>query len=115
MRDPLLDSLAALFDEIDPAPEVPAPRPTGYAPMELEPVRGTPRELSFQHGLMRLSIDGTRLVGLVPPDSTVHIDQVTSSAQHQADADGWFRADITQGPLRVSLPDEGLTTGWLIA
>jgi len=111
MRDPLLDSLAALFDEIDPPPDVVEARPTGFTPMALEATRGT--ALSFHHGQVRLhlQLDGTHLTGITEPGTAIRIGDLDVTS----DADGWFRTEIASGPVCVSLPELGLTTGWFIA
>lgn len=116
MRDPLLDALVGLFDEIDPPPDVPLIRPTGFAPMALEPVRGTAQQLSFHHGPVRmhLQVDGTHLTGLVPAGATVRVQQPDSVREYES-SDGWFSAEIVPGPLCVSLPELGVTTGWFVA
>jgi hypothetical protein len=119
MRDPLLDEIAGLFRS-DVPPPVLSPRPTGLEPMEAvdEPVRGPSRQLVFHTGAGRLylQLDGTRLTGVLD-DKGVSVE-VRSPASVRAllpDAEGWFRADVTPGPLCVTVPELGLTTGWFVA
>jgi hypothetical protein len=123
MRDPLLDEIAGLFRH-DVPPPVLAPAPTGLEPMQAvhEPVRGPSRQLVFHVGAgrMYLQLDpapaGLRLTGVLD-DRGVSVE-VRSPGSTQAlhpDAEGWFRADVTPGPLCVTVPELGLTTGWFVA
>ncbi|GLZ31369.1 hypothetical protein Lesp02_35570 [Lentzea sp. NBRC 105346] len=118
MTDPLLAELRALFDEVDPVPDLPDVAPIGFEPMEplLEAVRGT-QHLAFHHGSVRvhLQVEGGRLTGLVPPDALVRVHRLSGTTDHRADAEGWFHAEVAAGPLCVSLPDEGVTTDWFVA
>lgn len=123
MRDPLLDEIADLFSA-DVPPPVPAPRPTGLTPMKAvdEPVRGPSRQLAFEvaAGRMYLQLDaapeGVRLTGVLD-DKGVSVELHSPSATRtlRPDAEGWFRADVTPGPLCVTVPELGLTTGWFVA
>ncbi|NKE63547.1 hypothetical protein FXN61_45245 [Lentzea sp. PSKA42] len=123
MRDSLLDEIACLFSS-DVPPAVLAPHPTGLEPMEAvrEPVRGPSRQLVFHVGVgrMYLQLDpapaGLRLTGVLD-DKGVSVE-VRSPGLAQAlrpDAEGWFRADVRPGPLCVTVPELGLTTGWFVA
>ncbi|MFI6098731.1 hypothetical protein ACIA8G_24520 [Lentzea sp. NPDC051213] len=122
MRDSLLDEIAALFDA-DVPPPVLAPRPTGFAPMEAvhEPVRGPSRQLVFHVGAGRLYLQldpapaGLRLTGVLDDRVAVEVRSPGSGQELLPDAEGWFRADVTPGPLCVTVPALGLTTGWFVA
>lgn len=119
MRDPLLDELRKLFDETDPAPAVREPRPTGFRAMlpVLEPMRGVEQQLNFQRGAIKVHLqvdDGRRLIGIVPANTAVRVQQHDTS-DLRADDLGWFRADVVPGPVCVSLPELDLTTGWFVA
>ena len=119
MRDSLLDEIADLFAS-DAPPPVLAPRATGLDPMDPvdEPVRGPSRQLVFHVGVgrMYLQLDGLRLTGVLD-EKGVSVE-VRSPSTVQAlcpDAEGWFRADVRPGPLCVTVPELGLTTGWFVA
>ncbi|HEX8864838.1 MAG TPA: hypothetical protein VF821_04205 [Lentzea sp.] len=123
MRDPLLDEIASLLSS-DVPPPVLAVRPTGLTPMDPvdEPVRGPSRQLVFHVGVgrMYLQLDpaasGLRLTGVL--DDKGVVVEVRSPSTVQAvrpDAEGWFRADVTPGPVCVTVPSLGLTTGWFVA
>lgn len=119
MRDSLLDEIADLFST-DVPPPVLAPRPTGLEPMEPvdEPVRGPSRQLVFHVGVgrMYLQLDSTQLTGIVDAQtSAVEVRSPSSTRTLHPDAEGWFRAEITPGPLCVTVPELGLTTGWFVA
>ncbi|HUQ57446.1 hypothetical protein [Lentzea sp.] len=119
MRDPLLDELADLFRS-DAPPPVFAPRPTGLEPMEpvQEPVRGPSRQLVFHAGAGRLylQIDSSHLTGVLD-DRGVSVEVRTpgSALALRPDAEGWFRAGVEPGPVCVTVPELGLTTGWFVA
>lgn len=123
MRDTLLDEIADLFSS-DVPPPVLAPRPTGLEPMEpvREPVRGSSRQLVFHvsSGRMYLQLDpaptGLRLIGVLDDnDVSVEVHAPHSVQALRPDVEGWFRADVTPGPLCVTVPELGLTTGWFVA
>jgi hypothetical protein len=119
MRDALLDEIADLFSS-DVPPPVLAPRPTGLDPMVAvdEPVRGPSRQLVFHVGVgrMYLQLDGVRLTGVLDDRGvTVEVRGPGSVLALRPDAEGWFRADVTPGPLCVTVPELGLTTGWFVA
>jgi hypothetical protein len=123
MRDSLLDEIAALFSSDVPPPAL-TPRPTGFEPMEAvdEPVRGPSRQLVFHVGAgrMYLQLDpapgGVRLTGVLDDKGvTVEVREPGSTLALRPDAEGWFRADVTPGPLCVTVPGLGLTTGWFVA
>ena len=119
MTDPLLDEIADLFST-DVPPPVLAPRPTGLEPMEAvrEPVRGPSRQLVFHVGAGRLylQLDAGRLTGLFDGKAeSVEVRSPDSTRTLRPDAEGWFRADVARGPLCVTVPELGLTTGWFVA
>jgi hypothetical protein len=119
MRDPLLDEIASLLSS-DVPPPVLAPRPTGFAPMDPvdEPVRGPSRQLVFHVGVgrMYLQLDGRRLTGVLDDKGvSVEVRSPDSVQAVRPDAEGWFRADVTPGPVCVTAPSLGLTTGWFVA
>lgn len=123
MRDSLLDEIAGLFSS-DVPPPVLAPRPTGLEPMEAvhEPVRGPSRQLVFHVGAgrMYLQLDpapgGSRLTGVLDDKGVgVEVRSPDSTQALRPDAEGWFRADVVPGPLCVTVPELGLTTGWFVA
>jgi hypothetical protein len=123
MRDSLLDEIADLFGS-DVPPPIPAPRPTGFEPMEAvdEPVRGPSRQLVFHVGAGRMYVQldpappGLRLTGVLDDKGvSVEVRSPGSVQVLRPDAEGWFRADVTPGPLCVTVPELGLTTGWFVA
>jgi hypothetical protein len=123
MRDSLLDEIAALFSS-DAPPPVLTPRPTGLEPMDAvdEPVRGPSRQLVFHvgSGRMYLQLDpaptGLRLTGVVDDKGvSVEVRAPDATQALRPDAEGWFRADVTPGPVCVTVPELGLTTGWFVA
>ncbi|HEX7302553.1 hypothetical protein [Lentzea sp.] len=118
MRDPLLDELADLF-HTDAPPPVLTPRPTGFAAMEpvQEPVRGPSRQLVFHVGAGRLhlQLDSPHLTGLLDEVVPVEVRTPSSTRSLQPDAEGWFRAEVPPGPVCVTVPGLGLTTGWFVA
>ena len=123
MRDSLLDEIAGLLSS-DVPPPVLAPRPTGLAPMDAvdEPVRGPSRQLVFHVGVgrMYLQLDpaptGLRLTGVLDDKGvTVEVRSPSSTQTLRPDAEGWFRADVRPGPVCVTVPSLGLTTGWFVA
>ncbi|MFD9699399.1 hypothetical protein [Lentzea sp. NPDC059081] len=118
MRDPLLDELADLF-HTDAPPPVLTPQPTGLTPMEpvQEPMRGPSRQLAFHAGTGRLhlQIDSGRLTGVLDDEAAVEVRTPGTTQALQPDAEGWFRAGITPGPVCVTVPELGLTTGWFVA
>lgn len=123
MRDSLLDEIAALFGTDVPPPVI-APRPTGLDPMRVvdEPVRGPSRQLVFRVGAgrMYLQLDpipaGLRLTGVLDEKNvSVEVRSPNTARALRPDAEGWFRADVTPGPLCVTVPGLGLTTGWFVA
>ncbi|GAA3638301.1 hypothetical protein C8D88_101282 [Lentzea atacamensis] len=123
MRDPLLDEIADLFSADVPPPAL-TPRPTGLAPMKAvdEPVRGPSRQLVFHVGAgrMYLQLDaaqaGLRLTGVLDDKGvSVEVRSPDSAQALRPDAEGWFRADVAPGPLCVTVPELGLTTGWFVA
>ncbi|MGI5504218.1 hypothetical protein [Lentzea sp. CA-135723] len=122
MRDSLLDEIAGLF-HLDAPPPALAPRPTGLDPMHPvhEPVRGSSRQLVFHVGTGRLHLQldptptGLRLTGVLDEVHPVEVRSPESARALAPDAEGWFRADVSSGPLCVTVPDLGLTTGWFVA
>lgn len=119
MRDALLDEIAALFSS-DLPPAVLSPRPTGFTPMAPvdEPVRGPSRQLAFHvgNGRMYLQLDGPHLTGVLDDHGlSIEVRSPHGTWALTTDAEGWFRADITPGPLCVVVPDLRLTTGWFVA
>ncbi|MET9633468.1 hypothetical protein ABZX92_39025 [Lentzea sp. NPDC006480] len=123
MRDPLLDEIASLLSS-DVPPPVLAPRPTGFAPMEPvdEPVRGPSRQLVFHVGVGRMylqldpGVSGLRLTGVLDDKGVgVEVRSPSSAQALRPDAEGWFRADVAPGPVCVTVPSLGLTTGWFVA
>lgn len=123
MRDSLLDEIAALLSS-DAPPPVRTPRPTGLAPMDPvdEPVRGPSRQLVFHVGVgrMYLQLDpapaGLRLTGVLDDKGvSVEVRSPDSTQAVSPDAEGWFRAEVTSGPVCVTVPELGLTTGWFVA
>lgn len=118
MRDALLDEIAGLFGVDVPPPAV-APRPTGLDPMEAvdEPVRGPSRQLVFHVGAGRLhlQVDPGHLTGVLDGGTSVEVHSPTSVLALQPDHDGWFRTGIRPGPVCVTVPGLGLTTGWFVA
>lgn len=119
MRDALLDEIACLFGS-DIPPSVPTPRPTGLAPMEAvdEPVRGPSRQLAFHVGTGRLhlQVDPGHLTGVLDGTTTpVEVHSPTSKTTLQPDPEGWFRTAVKPGPVCVTVPGLGLTTGWFVA
>ncbi len=123
MRDSLLDEIADLLSS-DVPPPVLAPRPTGLHPMEAvdEPVRGPSRQLVFHVGAgrMYLQLDraatGLRLTGVLDDKGvSVEVRSPSSAQTLRPDAEGWFRADVRPGPVCVTVPSLGLTTGWFVA
>jgi hypothetical protein len=123
MRDSLLDEIADLFSS-DAPPPVPAPHATGFDPMDPvdEPVRGPSRQLVFHVGVgrMYLQLDssphGLRLTGVLDDKGvSVEVRSPGSAQTLRPDAEGWFRADVRPGPLCVTVPALGLTTGWFVA
>ncbi|MFD5829949.1 hypothetical protein [Lentzea sp. NPDC060358] len=118
MRDPLLDELADLFRS-DAPPPVPTPRPTGFVPMEpvREPVRGPSRQLVFHAGAGRLhlQLDPGHLTGVLDDAAAVEVRTPAGTRALEPDPEGWFRATITPGPVCVTVPALGLTTGWFVA
>ncbi len=119
MRDPLLDEIAALFGADVPPPAV-TPAPTGLEPMVAvdEPVRGPSSQLVFHVGAgrMYLQLDGPHLTGVLDDKNvTVEVRSPRSALTIRPDAEGWFRAGLTPGPVCVCVPELGLTTGWFVA
>ncbi|GAB2824659.1 hypothetical protein [Lentzea nigeriaca] len=118
MRDALLDEIADLLSSDTPPPVLTA-RPTGFEPMEAvdEPVRGPSRQLVFHVGAGRLhlQLDSTRLTGIIDRSLAVEVRSPRSVQTLCPDAEGWFRADVTPGPVCVTVPSLGLTTGWFVA
>ncbi|MEV6240137.1 hypothetical protein [Lentzea sp. NPDC051838] len=123
MSDPLLAEIAALFSSDVPPPAL-APRPTGFALMEPvdEPVRGPSRQLMFHVGVgrMYLQLDpgasSVRLTGVLDDKGvSVEVRSPSSVQALRPDAEGWFRADVQPGPVCVTVPSLGLTTGWFVA
>lgn len=122
MRDSLLDEIADLFSSDAPPPAL-TPRPTGLDPMEpvQEPVRGQSRQLVFHVGTgrMYLQLDPgsttVRLTGVLDEDVAVEVRSPDSAQALRPDAEGWFRADVRPGPVCVTVPELGLTTGWFVA
>ena len=119
MRDELLDEIAALFAADVPPPAL-TPRPTGLEPMLAvdEPVRGPSHQLVFHvgSGRMYLQLDGNRLTGVLDDQEfAVEVHSPDEVQELRPDAEGWFRADVTPGPLCVTVPELGLTTGWFVA
>ncbi|MFC3892263.1 hypothetical protein ACFOWZ_12320 [Lentzea rhizosphaerae] len=122
MRDSLLDEIADLLSSDAPPPAL-IPRPTGLDPMEpvQEPVRGPSRQLVFHVGAgrMYLQLDpspaGVRLTGVLDEDVSVEVREPDTTQALRPDAEGWFRADVRPGPVCVTVPELGLTTGWFVA
>jgi hypothetical protein len=123
MRDSLLDEIAGLFSEDAPPPAL-TPHPTGLDPMEVvrEPVRGPSRQLVFHVGAGCLylqlapSREGLRLTGVLDDKCvSVEVRSPDSAQALRPDAEGWFRADVRPGPVCVTVPELGLTTGWFVA
>lgn len=119
MRDSLLDEIADLLSSDVPPPAL-APCPTGLDPMEAvqEPVRGTSRQLLFHVGTGRLhlQLDPGHLTGVLDDRGvTVEVRTPASVQALRPDPEGWFRADIESGPVCVTVPELGLTTGWFVA
>src|SRR5688500_7249521 len=120
MRDPLLDDIADLLSS-DVPPPIQAPCPTGLQPMEAvdEPVRGPSRQLVFHVGAgrMYLQLDpAVRLTGVLDDKGmSVEVRTPDSVLALRPDAEGWFRADVRPGPVCVTVPELGLTTGWFVA
>jgi hypothetical protein len=123
MRDSLLDEIAGLFHS-DAPPVALTPHPTGLEPMQAveEPVRGPSRLLVFQVGSGRLHLQldpgpaGLRLTGVLDhEDVSVEVRSPRSVQALRPDPEGWFRADVSPGPLCVTVPELGLTTGWFVA
>lgn len=122
MRDSLLDEIADLFSSDAPPPAL-TPCPTGLDPMEpvQEPVRGPSRQLVFHVGAgrMYLQLDsspaGVRLTGVLDEAVSVEVRSPDTAQALRPDAEGWFRADVRPGPVCVTVPELGLTTGWFVA
>ncbi|MFD4643096.1 hypothetical protein ACFWN2_37705 [Lentzea sp. NPDC058436] len=118
MRDALLDEIAALFGSDTPPPAL-TPRPTGLDPMEPvdEPVRGPSRQFVFLVGAGRLhlQVDPGHLTGVLDGSVSVEVHSPTSVTALQPDSEGWFRTAIKPGPVCVTVPELGLTTGWFVA
>lgn len=119
MRDSLLDEIAALFTSDTPPPAL-APRPTGLDPMTPvdEPLRGPSHQLVFHLGTGRLHlrVDSGRLTGVLD-DSGLSVEVHSPSCVQalQPDAEGWFRTTVRPGPVCVTVPALGMTTGWFVA
>ncbi|GLY53925.1 hypothetical protein [Lentzea sp. NBRC 102530] len=122
MRDSLLDEIADLF-RLDTPPPALTPHPTGLDPMDPvhEPVRGSSRHLTFHVGTGRLHLQldpspaGLHLTGVLDEVHPVEVRSPESTRALAPDAEGWFRADVSPGPLCVTVPELGLTTGWFVA
>ncbi|ANZ37423.1 hypothetical protein BBK82_16540 [Lentzea guizhouensis] len=119
MRDPLLDEIADLFGP-DAPPAAITPAPTGLDPMTAvdEPVRGPSRQLVFHVGVgrMYLQLDGPHLTGVLDDKNvTVEVRSPDTTVTLQPDPEGWFRAEVTPGPVCLCVPELGLTTGWFVA
>jgi hypothetical protein len=123
MRHALLDEIADLFRSDSPPPVL-APRATGLHPMDAvdEPVRGPSRQLVFHVGAGRMylqfdsSPSGLHLTGVLDDKGvSVEVRSPHATWELRPDAEGWFRADVRPGPLCVTVPDLGLTTGWFVA
>lgn len=123
MRDSLLDEIADLFSS-DAPPPVLAPRATGLDPMEPvdEPVRGPSRQLVFHVGVgrMYLQLDsapsGVHLTGVLDDKGvSVEVRSPSSAQALRPDPEGWFRTEVRPGPVCVTVPELGLTTGWFVA
>ena len=119
MRDSLLDEIADLFRSDTPPPAL-TPSPTGLEPMEAvqEPVRGPSHQLVFHLGTGRLhlQVDAGRLTGVMDDSGlTVEVHSPSSVQALQPDAEGWFRTSIRPGPICVTVPALGMTTGWFVA
>ncbi|MFS8098115.1 hypothetical protein LFM09_13315 [Lentzea alba] len=57
-----------------------------------------------------------RLTGVLDDGSVLVEVRSPGSAQTlHPDAEGWFRTDVKPGPLCVTVPELGLTTGWFVA
>ncbi len=86
-----------------------------------EPVRGSSRQLVFHVGAgrMYLQLDpaptGLRLTGVLDDSFSVEVRSPEHRLSLRPDDEGWFRADVTPGPLCVTVPELGLTTGWFVA
>ncbi len=83
-----------------------------------EPVRGTSRQLVFHAGAGRLylQLDSSRLTGVLDGEGvSVEIRTPSTVQALRPDAEGWFRAEVTPGPVCVTVPELGLTTGWFVA
>lgn len=119
MRDSLLDEIATLFGSDTPPPAL-SPRPTGLEPMEAvqELVRGPSHQLVFHLGTGRLHlrVDAGRLTGVMDDSGhTVEVRSPTSVHTLHPDAEGWFRTSVQPGPVCVTVPALGRTTGWFVA
>lgn len=120
MRDSLLDEISDLFSS-DVPPPVLAPCPTGLEPMQAvdEPVRGSSRQLVFHVGAGRMFLQldpGVRLTGVLEDKGvSVEVRTPDSVLALRPDAEGWFRTDVAPGPVCVTVPELGLTTGWFVA
>ncbi|SMD06296.1 hypothetical protein [Lentzea albidocapillata] len=119
MRDSLLDEIAGLFSSDTPPPAL-TPRPTGLEPMAPvdEPVRGPSCQLVFHLGTGRLhlQLDPGHLTGVLDDSGlAVEIHSPSGVQALRPDPEGWFRATIKPGPVCVTVPGLGLTTGWFVA
>ncbi|GHH36915.1 hypothetical protein [Lentzea cavernae] len=119
MRDSLLDEIAGLFGSDVPPPAL-VPNPTGLEPMTPvdEPVRGPSRQLAFHVGAGRLhlQLDPGRLTGVLDDSAaSVEVCSPTAVLVLRPDAEGWFRTGVRPGPVCVTVPELGLTTGWFVA
>ncbi|SEP81546.1 hypothetical protein SAMN05216188_101576 [Lentzea xinjiangensis] len=123
MRDPLLDELAGLFGSDVPPPAL-TPCPTGLDPMAAvhEPVRGPSRQLVFHAGAGRLHLQldpadaGVHLTGVLDGEGvSVEVRSPGGALALRPGAGGWFRAEVRPGPVCVTVPELGLTTGWFVA
>ncbi|MGW6449344.1 hypothetical protein [Lentzea sp. NPDC055074] len=118
MRDSLLDEIADLLRS-DTPPPVLTPRPTGLDLMEAvrEPVRGSSHQLVFHLGTGRLhlQVDAGRLTGVMDDSLAVEVHSPSCVQALRPDAEGWFRTSVRPGPICVTVPALGATTGWFVA
>ena len=70
-------------------------------------------------GCLYLQLDAgsttVRVTGVLDEGASVEVRSPDSAQTLHPDAEGWFRADVRPGPVCVTVPALGLTTGWFVA